>query len=152
MALTVIELVYTLAATIKHKVNGKATSLALSIVPLLMVLGLLAPFFGPALDHHFADRSAAHAHIFTGDATNDHNHSLVVTNSEHDHSSGVNGDGVSIISTSVSTAHSSLALDGTTLESLVPRPGGHLTALHVAEISLTDEQVIAPPGRPPRLG
>ncbi len=119
-----------------------------------MVMGLLAPFFGPAIDHHFADRSPGHAHIFAGDATNNHTHSLALAlaSGGHDHVSGVNGDGISVLSTSVSPAHSPLTLDGAALESLVPRYDNRLTALYAGELSVADGQVIAPPGRPPRAG
>ena len=131
-----------------------ATSLALTVVPLMMVMGLLAPFFGPAIDHHFVDRSPAHAHIFVGDATNEHVHlsALTLASDDHDHSSGVNGDGVSVLSTSVSSAQSPLTLDGATIESLIPSYESHLTALYFGELPVADGQVIAPLGRPPRFG
>lgn len=83
----------------------------------LMVTGLLTPVIGPAVDHHYADRSPAHAHVFVGEETNTHDHSLA----DHDHSAGeTTGDGLSVVSTSASSAHGPLTLDGATLESSVP--------------------------------
>ena len=117
-----------------------------------MVTGMLAPFFGPAVDHHFVDRSPAHAHVFVGVATNDHVHLPPLAFGDHDHSSGVNGDGVSVLSTSVSSAQSPLTLDGATIESLIPSYESHLTALYFGELPVADGQVIAPLGRPPRFG
>lgn len=128
-----------------------ATSLALAVVPLLMVTGMLAPFFGPAVDHHFVDRSPAHAHVFVGVATNDHVHLLLLAFDDHDHSSGVNGDGVSVLSTSLSSAQGPLTFDGATLDGLVPRYDNRLTALFASELPVADGQAIAPIPRPPRL-
>ncbi len=134
----------------KHKLMRMAVSFALAIVPLLMVMGLLAPVVGPAIDHHYADRSPAHGHAFYGDATNDHTHSLAP--GDYDHFSVVNGDGVSTVSTSASSAHGPLTLDGATLESFVPTVNDHMIAMYVGEPIVPDGQAIAPFDRPPRLG
>ena len=115
-------------------------------------MGLLASAFGPALDHHYVDRSPVHGHVFLGAATNDHTHVAELAFGNHDHSSGVNGDGVSVLSTSVSSAYSPLTFDDATLESIIPRYDSHMTALYVSELPIADGQAIAPLGRPPRLG
>ena len=104
------------------------------------------------MDHHFVDRSPAHAHVFTGDATNDHAHMPAFALADHDHSSGVNGDGISVLSTSVSAAQGPLTLDGATLELLAPRYDNQLTALFAGELTVAGGPAIAPPGRPPYLG
>ncbi|MBN4064776.1 hypothetical protein JYU04_03465 [Dehalococcoides mccartyi] len=126
-------------------------SFSISFVPLLMVLGLLAPVFGPAIDHHYVDRSPAHAHVFVGEETNLHEHLLA----SHDHSDenlGIsgNGDGISITSTSANSVYGSLALDGATLETKVPSYADHMIALQIRESLVPDDEAIAPLDRPPR--
>lgn len=139
-----------MAVRAKHKLMRTAVSFTLAIVPLLMVMGLLAPVAGPAIDHHYADRSPAHGHAFYGDVTNDHIHSLAP--GDYDHSSGENGDGVSTVSTPVSSAHGPLTLDGATSESFVPTFNDHMIAMYVGKRTVPDGQEIAPFDRPPRLG
>ncbi|MCX8277052.1 MAG: hypothetical protein OTJ43_02120 [Dehalococcoidia bacterium] len=122
-------------------------SFGMSFVPLAMVLGLLTPVLGPVIDHHYADRSPAHAHVFVGEDTNIHDHSLV----NHDHSSGeTTSDGLSVTSTSITGSHSPLTLDGAALESLVPDFDSHLVAIQVGESFVPDNETIAPLDRPPR--
>lgn len=125
-------------------------SFVLSFIPALMVMGLIIPFVGPAVDHHYVDRSPAHAHILVGEATNTHEHSMA--SSEHSHISGVNGDGISFLTSSVSSAHGSLTLDGATLESQIPSYDDHLIAIRLGESPITGTEAIAPLDRPPRLG
>jgi hypothetical protein len=115
-----------------------------------MVMGLVAPFVGPALDHHYVDRSPAHAHIFVGDETNAHGHSLTLA--AHDHSSGTNGDGISVATSTASSAHGPLTLDGATLESSTPNYDDHLIAMYTGSSPDPDAEAIAPLNRPPRLG
>jgi hypothetical protein len=122
-------------------------SFALSLVPLAMAVGLLTPVVGPALDHHYTDRSPVHAHIFAGEGTNIHEHTLA----SHDHLAGdAVGDGVSIISTSASSAHGPLTLDGATLESAIPNYDHYIVALQIEHLPTIDERAIAPLDRPPR--
>jgi len=116
----------------------------------LMVMGLIVPYVGPAIDHHYVDRSPAHAHALVGEATNAHEHSLA--SAEHGHVSGANGDGVSLATSSASSGHGPLALDGATLESQVPSYDDHLIAIHLGESPIPDAEAIAPLDRPPRLG
>lgn len=112
-----------------------------------MVIGLLAPIIGPAVDHHYVDRSPAHAHVFAGEETILHEHSL----GNHDHSQGeTTSDGVSIVSTSASGAHGPLTLDGATLESPVPNFSTHMIAMQVGEPPVPDNEAITPLDRPPR--
>jgi hypothetical protein len=122
-------------------------SFALGFVTVLMVMGLLMPALGPALDHHYADRTPAHAHVFVGEATNLHEHSM----SSHDHSIGEStGDGLSVVSTSASAAYAPVAIDGASLESLTPKFDPYLIVLHVRETPVLGTQAIAPLDRPPR--
>jgi len=123
---------------------------SLSFVPALMVIGLLTPVFGPAIDHHYADRSPAHAHVFVGDDTNVHDHALSLAS--HDHSAGeTTGDGISVTSTSASSSHGPLTLDGATLESTLPNYDPLLVAMQVGEPPVPDDNAIAPLDRPPRI-
>jgi hypothetical protein len=115
-----------------------------------MVMGLIMPFVGPAIDHHYVDRSPAHAHALVGEATNEHEHSLA--SAEHGHISGANGDRISLVTSSVFSGHGPLALDTATLESQVPSYGDHLIAIHLGESPIPDVEAIAPLDRPPRLG
>lgn len=125
-------------------------SFALNFVPVLMVMGLLMPFVGPAVDHHYVDRSPAHAHALLGDETNIHEHAIV--SSEHDHSGGIaNGDGVSLATATASSAHGPLTLDGATLESSIPNYDRHLFAMHFGESPVPDTELVTPLDRPPRL-
>jgi len=133
----------------KYRAIRATASFALNLVPALMVMGLLAPFVGPAIDHHYVDRSPAHAHIFVGDETNLHEHAIV--SSEHDHSSGLSGDGVSLATSTASSAHGPLTLDGATLESSIPNYDHHLFAVHFGESPTPDTGLVTPLDRPPRL-
>jgi hypothetical protein len=131
----------------KHKLKRTISSFVISFAPLLMVIGLMAPVFGPAVDHHYVDRSPAHAHVFVGEDTNLHEHSLV----NHDHAAGeTTSDGISVASSSASSAHGPLTLDGATLESSIPNFDTHLVAIYVGEPPVPDNQAIAPLDRPPR--
>jgi hypothetical protein len=124
-----------------------AFSFGMSLVPLAMVLGLLTPVLGPAIDHHYADRSPAHDHVFVGEDTNLHNHSLA----SHDHSSGeTTSYGLSITSTSVMGSHGPLSLDGVTLESSALNFNTYTIAMHSGEATIPDNEYIYPLDRPPR--
>ena len=125
----------------------------MSLVPVLMVMGLLTPVFGPVIDHHYVDRSAAHAHMLIGEETNIHEPSLI----DHDHSLGETGgsDGISLATSTVSTAtgssvHGPLTLDGATLESSIPQHDHHLIEMYFGEFPVPDSESIAPLDRPPR--
>jgi hypothetical protein len=123
------------------------SSFVVSFAPVFMVLGLLTPVFGPAIDHHYVDRSPAHAHVFVGEETNLHDHSLA----NHDHEAGeTTSDGISIASSSATSAHGPLMLHGATLESTVPDLDTHLIAIHVGEPPVPDDNAVTPLDRPPR--
>jgi len=131
----------------KHRLISTTTAFGLSLVAVLMVAGLLTPVIGPAVDHHYADRSPAHAHVYVGEETNTHDHSLA----DHDHAAGeTTGDGLSVVSTSASSAHGPLTLDGATLESSVPNYDSQLIAMFVGEPPVPENEAIAPLDRPPR--
>ena len=112
-----------------------------------MAIGLLTPILGPALDHHYVDRSPEHAHVYVGEDTNLHDHSLV----NHDHAVGeTTSDGISVASTSASSAHGPLTLDGATLESSNPNYDAFMIVMQIGEPPVPDDEAIAPLDRPPR--
>ena len=131
----------------KHKFERTIISFGMSLVPVAMVLGLLTPVFGPAVDHHYADRSPFHAHVFVGENTNLHDHSPV----NHDHSSGeTTGDGLSVISTSITGSHGPETLYVTAVESLLPDVDFHLVSIKGGKTIVPDNETIAPLDKPPR--
>lgn len=122
----------------------------MNYVPMFMVIGVIMPFIGPAVDHHYVDRSPAHAHVLVGEETNIHDHSLSL--SIHDHSSEPNGDGVSLATSTASSVHGPLTLDGATLESSIPSYDHHLIAMFIGVPPELDAEAASPLERPPRLG
>ena len=131
----------------KNRLVKTAVAFVVATIPSLMMLGLLVPFVGPAIDHHYVDRSANHMHIFVGQATNEHTHSL----DSHDHSERVNEDGVSIVTSSAISAYGQLALDGSILNSSVNYPDEDFLQKHKQELLIPDAEKVALPDKPPRL-
>ena len=86
-------------------------------------------------------------HIFVGQATNEHTHSL----DSHDHSERLNEDGVSIVSSSAISAYGQLALDGSILNSSFNYPGEDFLQKHKQELLIPDAEKVALPDKPPRL-
>lgn len=58
---------------------------AYQLLALLAVLGLLLPFLGPVVDHHFAERHPAHQHIYLGAAVPEHQHRYQAAHRHHHH-------------------------------------------------------------------
>ena len=50
----------------------------------LLALALMAPFFGPVVDHHFAERFPHHGHIYVASAEPDHVHAYAIPHHHHD--------------------------------------------------------------------
>ena len=50
----------------------------------ILALALMAPFFGPIVDHHFAERFPHHGHIYVSSAEPDHVHAYSVPHHHHD--------------------------------------------------------------------
>ena len=131
----------------KNRLVKTAVAFVVATIPSLMMLGLLVPFVGPAIDHHYVDRSPNHMHIFVGQATNEHTHSF----DSHDHSELLNEDGVSIITSSAISAYGQLALDGSILNSSFNYPGEDFLQKHKQELLIPDAEKVALPDKPPRL-
>ena len=124
-------------------------SLAISLVPGLMVLALITPVIGPAIDHHYVDRSPAHSHIFTGNYIQDHEHFLTA----HDHTEldfESFGDGTSILSTSINSSYAIGSFDGAALEMLHPTFIVQTVVVYQVDISPPDDDAVLPLYRPPR--
>ena len=132
---------------VKNRLVKTAVAFVVATIPSLMMLGLLVPFVGPAIDHHYVDRSPNHMHIFVGQATNEHTHSF----DSHDHSELLNEDGVSIITSSAISAYGQLALDGSILNSSFNYPGEDFLQKHKQELLIPDAEKVALPDKPPRL-
>ena len=131
----------------KNRLVKTAVAFVVATIPSLMMLGLLVPFVGPAIDHHYVDRSPNHMHIFVGQSTNEHTHFL----DSHDHSERLNGDGVSIVTSSAISAYGQLALDGSILNSSFNYPGEDFLQKHKQELLIPDAEKVALPDKPPRL-
>ena len=50
----------------------------------MLALALMAPFFGPVLDHHFAEGFPHHGHIYVASADPGHVHAYAVPHHHHD--------------------------------------------------------------------
>ena len=50
----------------------------------VLALAMMAPFFGPLLDHHFAERFPHHGHIYVTSGEPDHLHAYAVPHHHHD--------------------------------------------------------------------
>ena len=57
----------------------------------VLTLALMAPFFGPLFDHHFAERFPHHGHIYVSSAGPDHVHAYAVPHHHDDGRSHVHG-------------------------------------------------------------
>ena len=131
----------------KNRLVKTTVAFVVAIIPSLMMVGLLVPFVVPAIDHHYVDRSPSHMHIFVGQATNEHTHSL----DSHDHSCPLTGDGVSIVTSSAISAYGQLALDGSIPNSSFNYSGHDFLQKHNEELLIPDAEKVVLPDKPPRL-
>jgi hypothetical protein len=53
----------------------------------------LLPIYGPAVDHHFAERIPGHAHVYLGEVLPDHTHPYEAEH-DHAHTDTAKGDGI----------------------------------------------------------
>ena len=121
-------------------------SLFLVALPVLMVLGVLTPIVGPAIDHHYADRTPIHAHVLNGEVTNQHDHSLA----NHDHQEGFSGDVVSLATGTANSTGGSAGLVGIlTLDNEIVRDIEPVALVFDIEHELVG-RVESPRPRPPR--
>ena len=132
-----------IASTLRRRLRQQT-----AVVAWIMGLALLAPFAGPALDHHFAERQPGHAHAFLSGVV-EHGHDPL---QPHLHGPGEGaGDGVvslldSTVSPGASQSPSALAPESTSLASL-SRP---LPAITDGGSQRPNEHITAPPPEPPR--
>ena len=59
--------------------------MAFDLTATSLVSLLFPPFFGPLLDHHFAERRPDHAHVYLGPVVADHVHPYEVSTQYHHH-------------------------------------------------------------------
>jgi len=131
----------------KNRLVKTTVAFVVAIIPSLMMVGLVVPFVGPAIDHHYVDRSPSHMHIFVGQATNEHTHSL----DSHDHLDRLTGDGVSIVTSSAISAYGQLALDGSILTYSFNYSGHNFLQEHNEELLIPDAEKVVLPDKPPQL-
>ena len=137
--------------------------LAVPLASLLVVFSLSLSWFGPMLDHHFAERHPGHRHIYLGAAAGAHSHSY---EGVHSHDSrellrAMTGDaptgdssGVVVLSPSDGIGHGAaqLIVPATvdTLRSGADENGGLLTPRLPGDSRPTGASV-SPPTRPPSV-
>lgn len=130
-----------------HTWKKQVRILFLVALPVLMVLGVLTPIVGPAIDHHYADRTPVHAHVLNGEVTNEHDHSLV----NHDHQEGFSGDGVSLATGTANGTGGSAGLVGIlTLDNEIVRDIEPVVLILDIEHELIG-RVESPRPKPPRI-
>ena len=124
---------------------------------------LLLPFFGPMLDHHFAERRPDHAHVYLGAVVHDHVHPYEVTTHLHRHTDGhasgeglsenVLPDGIVFLTSHDGTGTGFIELTAPTpRESAVfPDPEEYRIALRISISDTTPQDTVtSPPWKPPR--
>jgi hypothetical protein len=127
---------------------------------------LFMPFFGPMLDHHFAERQPSHQHVFFGSASAEHVHFYEAAHTHfHAHDLLVNPDGngpaskelpdevVSLASQDgVGQSSPSLTVTSLQVDLVFPDQGDSHFLLHLTgQDNLPPEIFIPPPKRPPRI-
>ncbi len=68
----------------KSGVRAVLTQSAVQATAGVLALALMAPFFGPIVDHHFAERFPHHGHIYVSSAEPDHVHAYAIPHHHHD--------------------------------------------------------------------
>lgn len=98
--------------------------LVLVVLAIAAMYGLFLPFYGPALNHHFAEQMPDHAHLYLGQASADstqpyqvrHTH-LPLNHAHQNGASDASGDGQSAAEMVFLPCHDSL---GTVTAQLTP--------------------------------
>ena len=77
----------------KSSVRAVLVQSAVQATAGVLALALMAPFLGPVVDHHFAERFPHHGHIYVSSAEPDHVHAYAIPHHHHDDGhSHVHGD------------------------------------------------------------
>ena len=123
---------------------------------------LLLPFFGPMLDHHFAERRPDHAHVYLGPVAADHVHPYEVSTHYHYHpeSPAAGGAGQNppsggiVYLTShdgIGTGFTELTVPAAREHATFPDPEEYRTALRIPRSDIIPQDVVtSPPRKPPR--
>jgi hypothetical protein len=145
---------------------SSAVMLCHRLIVVAALYALILPFFGPLLDHHFAERQHNHQHLYFGTKDTDHVyfHDLPYSHS-HTHDTPATPQGNGTENTASSNDVISLAShDGVghscpscSVPSVYLNPGfpdlgdGRFLLSPTGQDSLPPETVIPPPKRPPRV-
>ena len=129
------------------------------------VSALFMPFFGPMLDHHFAERQPSHEHVFLGSASAEHVHFYEAAHTHfhvHDLPATPGGNGpvskelphevVYLASQDwVEQSSPSLTITSLQVDFVFPDQGdGRFLLSLTGQDNLPPEIFIPPPKRPPR--
>lgn len=113
----------------------------------IAIIAVLMPVAGPAIDHHFFERFAFHAHVYLGDPDLDHGH---VYDSDSNSASSDSDNYIATSGDGPSTGNSTLvANDLANIDALTPPEDGVLNRPGTV-IERPREIVIAQPEKPPR--
>ena len=127
----------------------------------LVAYALFIPFFGPLMDHHFAERQLNHAHVYLGEVNQDHLHPFEAAHNHssagHDHQAAsrdtapddivylTSNDGLSQGVPQITTASAHVAAQ-------FPNPEEHNSTLNTPEDAVHyDDALLALPKKPPRV-
>jgi|TARA_B100002003_G_scaffold71661_1_gene66749 hypothetical protein len=113
--------------------------------PLLLAVAVIFPAFGPAIDHHFAERDPAHRHV---GAAPSHDHDFA---RQHGHNADSTGNPTAVLSLDGGAASpAAVVLDDTHLaHSLKFEPSSVWSLMTWDRISFQDHYS-SPPKRPPQ--
>ena len=123
---------------------------------------LLLPFFGPMLDHHFAERRPDHAHVYLGPVAANHVHPYEVSAHYHHHPEGPAAggaghnppsDGIVYLTShdGIGTGLIELTVPGMRDNAVFPDPEEYRTALRIPRSDTIPQDVVtSPPRKPPR--
>ena len=144
-------------------IRATLTRMALDLTVASLVGLLLVPFFGPMLDHHFAERRPDHAHIYLGAVVHDHVHPYEVSMHDHFHTDGHESggslsenalpDGIVFLTShdGAATGFIELTVPASRESAVFPDPEEYRTALRIPGSTTIPQSVVASsPWRPPR--
>jgi hypothetical protein len=143
-----------------------AAMLCHRLIIIVVLYALFLPFFGPVLDHHFAERQHNHQHIYLGSADAKHTHSYdLLQLHSHTHNTPVippgNGSESNespneiIYLTSqdgIAQSAPSFTIPALQVDFVFPDLGdNHFLLSPTGQDNLPPEIFIPPPKRPPRV-
>jgi hypothetical protein len=142
-----------------------ALMLCYRLIVVAALYALILPFFGPMLDHHFAERQYNHQHIYFGSASAKHTHFYDLGHlHSHTHNTPIIPPGNGSESNEppnevtyftsqdgVGQSSPSFTIPALQVDFVFPDPGDHHYLLSpTGQDSVLPEIFIPPPKRPPR--